>query len=785
MNRSSSSTSQAASAQPGSVGSAAHTSATGVRGRLFKEAVGPADDVFEREADRIADAVLRGDALPVGGWGWSAASSPDARVQRKCAECEGVEEVEEEEEEKIRRAPKASVAEAAAPAPARPATPGASAEAASPAPAPGLIAEDEADVGRAQMRKSDFLAALRVDICAAVDDALSGTGRDSEGCPWVDHWLGYYAERSAAQIERSLHHYAGEARTAASAQAYIRIVTARVGRSARTLARTGQITGVPEDAPGRPTPGGDVLDSFGGMFFKARPGGPRQEGPLSVREELGTGQALPDPLRTRMESAFGASFGHVRLHTGASAAQLSDRLNARAFTVGPHVAFGGGEFQPGTFAGEALIAHELAHVVQQHGAMPAAPSGRGYERLENDADEAATAVMLKSHAGMGKQALPRLRSGLTLLRCSKKESPAMNLKAFGPKEREAFLNAHFKKEDRKEAKAILDDILDSEDDLRYADNEELRSEIHKRLSTSRLMKKSQDLFGSAFEYPNHKKAKECNGGKNNPRVNKAAEKYWGPVQNDSSGSYFFDLSKAGKENAYEALTTLFTPQKSICDMTLIHCDYLASVVHFRAFADNIGKAEFNQRVKTGVIKMRLQWNGFEGVEEEGAPEAKGISLREFRPKSEKDLVIGDHVIFWNHRAYDAINEVPRNAWRLENAFLIEKKEEDDIFLGHGSGRKTNRQMRDKLAHEYNKVVAGAVKLVASIGKGDAKSATAKAEMASQFPAIKEHGGKWLIEAKKKTFDVKEIEGTDPNLTGLRDPSDPSKMNTVKRPVESE
>jgi hypothetical protein len=293
------------------------------------------------------------------------------------------------------------------------------------------------------------------------------------------------------------------------------------------------------------------------------------------------------------------------------------------------------------------------------------------------------------------------------------------------------------------------------------------------------------LFGKAFEYPNHDAAKKCVGGRNNPRVNKAAEKYWGPVQ-DPTDDYHWDLSDEGKKNPYQAFVTLFTPQKSICDMTLIHCDYLVSVVHFRAFADRLGVDEFNRRVAAGDIKMQLRWNGFRGIEESGAPGEKGVSLREMRPNSEKDLVIGDHVIFWNHRAYDAINKNIGNAWRLENAVLIEQKKGDDIFLGHGSGRKNNREMRDKLAKEFNKVVKIAIGFIKTITKGGSGAAAARGTMTTKFPKIEESSGKWHIESTHgKDFDVTEIKWDDPDLTGLRDPDDPSKMYPVKRPVESE
>jgi hypothetical protein len=66
-----------------------------------------------------------------------------------------------------------------------------------------------------------------------------------------------------------------------------------------------------------------------------------------------------------MEAGFGASFGDVRIHTGSSADALNRSLNARAFTIGGDVFFAGGEYQPRSDAGRYLLAHELAHTVQQ------------------------------------------------------------------------------------------------------------------------------------------------------------------------------------------------------------------------------------------------------------------------------------------------------------------------------------------------------------------------------------------------------------------------------------
>jgi phage-related protein len=79
----------------------------------------------------------------------------------------------------------------------------------------------------------------------------------------------------------------------------------------------------------------------------------------------GSGTPLPGGVRSFMEPRFGASFDGVRIHTGEHAAQLSADLSAHAFTVGNHIFFGKGQYQPDAAAGKELIAHELTHTIQQ------------------------------------------------------------------------------------------------------------------------------------------------------------------------------------------------------------------------------------------------------------------------------------------------------------------------------------------------------------------------------------------------------------------------------------
>ena len=79
----------------------------------------------------------------------------------------------------------------------------------------------------------------------------------------------------------------------------------------------------------------------------------------------GRGRPLPSHTRTAMQSALGASFADVRIHADAEAAELSRSLRAQAFTYGSDIYFGAGKFDPDRTEGRRLLAHELAHVVQQ------------------------------------------------------------------------------------------------------------------------------------------------------------------------------------------------------------------------------------------------------------------------------------------------------------------------------------------------------------------------------------------------------------------------------------
>ena len=83
-----------------------------------------------------------------------------------------------------------------------------------------------------------------------------------------------------------------------------------------------------------------------------------------------SGSELDYPTRQFMESRFGHNFDNVRVHSDASAAESVRAMNSMAYTVGSNVVFGEGQYNPQTFEGKKLIAHELTHVLQQNSDTP-------------------------------------------------------------------------------------------------------------------------------------------------------------------------------------------------------------------------------------------------------------------------------------------------------------------------------------------------------------------------------------------------------------------------------
>jgi hypothetical protein len=415
-------------------------------------------DADEIEADRVAERVV--------------SSSHEPTLHRKCFCASGAScpKCEEEQEGVVHRSvalpllrsSKLSIQRAPVD---QPSTPAGAAQQSSPAPARGgthpLVVEDDAkSIEPHQMRKSQFIALLRTDACATADAVLASVGHTTKSCPYVEKWLSFYEKQSSQHIENAMRKYAPETATARSAHEAIRLVVIRIQRAAITWARTGKIEGLPEELASQlPGQGGflGAIRSFAasgiGGAILGFIGGRKKEEPTAgsvsrkarndaaapthdaaaVKAQLGIGHSLDSRVQSQMSSAFGYDFSGVRVHADSRADRLSSDLQARAFTVGSDVAFASGEYRPGTLIGDALIAHELAHVVQQGGGSKTSElqeKGSGDNgQLEDDADVSAIGAVATIWAGaqrglgsLAHNAVPRLRSGLKLQACKDTDS---------------------------------------------------------------------------------------------------------------------------------------------------------------------------------------------------------------------------------------------------------------------------------------------------------------------------------------------------------------------------
>lgn len=128
-------------------------------------------------------------------------------------------------------------------------------------------------------------------------------------------------------------------------------------------------------------------------------GGPQPSSiPPIVNDALSSpGRPLDRGTRSSMESRFGQDFSGVRIHDDAVAAESARAVNARAYTIGQDIAFASGQYDPNSHSGSHLLAHELAHTVQQRGLQRSSNGvsmshDSEYTRLEHEADSAAAAV---------------------------------------------------------------------------------------------------------------------------------------------------------------------------------------------------------------------------------------------------------------------------------------------------------------------------------------------------------------------------------------------------------
>jgi hypothetical protein len=139
--------------------------------------------------------------------------------------------------------------------------------------------------------------------------------------------------------------------------------------------------------------------AFGGAIARSQGAGIMPSGEVhpavqsTIDSTRGGGQALDGGVAERLSPTLG-DLSDVRIHTDSTANDLNHSVAARAFATGTDVYFAQDQYKPNTSDGDRLIAHELAHVVQQRGAPTSGPltvSNPG-DAMETEADQVADSI---------------------------------------------------------------------------------------------------------------------------------------------------------------------------------------------------------------------------------------------------------------------------------------------------------------------------------------------------------------------------------------------------------
>jgi hypothetical protein len=140
------------------------------------------------------------------------------------------------------------------------------------------------------------------------------------------------------------------------------------GKRTRTARAYGDATAAPGAAasPSAEANGARPLNVDYGMLPPEVYVMEQAEGAVS-HASTSTGQALPEDLADRFSASLGADLSRVRIHTGAESASAARAVGAKAYAVGQDVHFAAGQYDPASAAGQHLLAHEVAHTVQQSG----------------------------------------------------------------------------------------------------------------------------------------------------------------------------------------------------------------------------------------------------------------------------------------------------------------------------------------------------------------------------------------------------------------------------------
>jgi Domain of unknown function (DUF4157)/Protein-glutamine gamma-glutamyltransferase len=531
---------------------------------------------------------------------------------------------------------------------------GAAAPTAAAAPADALIVDDGGPTPAAgQLAVSEFRSRLGAAAGGALADALGSS-------PWalvparaeLAQRLDGLAALDARAVQDELRRSVPGAAAATTADGLIAAARAEVARAAGEYAEERAASTGPDDQGSHPLA---TALSMAGALFKRRGGGRRGPGRLA---RLGRGRPLETGLAGRMGAALGHDFSDVRVHTDAQAGALSDSLDARAFTIGRDVAFSPGEYQPGTPVGDALIAHELAHVAQQRGAPAGEPMAKGPDgeaALEEEADVAAVHAVVALWTGqrsIAASVLPRLRSGLRLQRCGKTKpvpSSAPDI-ALDPQ----AIGQHVA--DGMKATALP---TDADSGVQYAHN-------------------YKALYPDRFQ-----------------------EKWWGGYADEA----YWDRPKSMEWHLKSGASASAAIKKWLAGLTIAECLSTVIALQTDAIRAAVGDKKFDEHFggsdgpgSEGPLVVRAGWGG--SSIEKYVKKTDAATKNDPGTPGHRPAKVGDRYYFYNHPKY--LLKHPGGAWQGENSIYEGEEGGVQYWSGLGAVHKTEDDLLTAMKAAYDK-----------------------------------------------------------------------------------
>lgn len=407
-----------------------------------------------------------------------------------------------------------------------------------------------------------------------------------------------------------------------------------------------------------------------------------------------------EPLKAELRDFFGPRFGHdfskVRVHADGEAGESARAVEARAYAVGEHVAFADGQYKPETGEGRRLLAHELAHTVQQSRAGGARGPTAGL-KVSNPGDPEELQAEAAAHNALRSKPVPMSGPGPAFpgsLNRQTATTPPSTASATPPTKGGYHVVA---------AGESLSAIAQQ-----WYGNMKLWTKIY--AANKKLIGGKPNLVGvgmNLFIPPLDVEGKlgdEIEKGMDISNDNKLIQypdrpvgsqlypdgyldpTYWQAIP---GGDWAFKVKDG--QSAAEAIDSLFAGE------TRLECQTMTQAVMARAAKETMGPEAFDRKFGTKgqhnqTLKVAADHAGIHSsevmkmIQHPSVPNTAGLKK-------------GDWVYFWNIKEYH--EKKPDGAWGGENAIYEGKDGGLDKFSGFGAAHLTVDQMNAELLKAYN------------------------------------------------------------------------------------